>query len=512
MIRYSGHVVLGGILLAAGGAASAQTAPEAAPVPPGAPAGEPAVGAPPAAAPPAPVSPPADLTPRLDEVEQVARIAARKQELLEETLAAKAKEAPGVTADDNGFSIRSADRAYLLRIRAQLQTDGRFFAGNDAYEAGDTFLIRRFRPGMDGTLFSLVDYRLVADFAGGTVQIMEAYLDLHPREWLRLRAGKYKGVIGLERLQSDADLPVLERALDQNLSSQREFGAQLWGNVAGVVTYVVGIVNGSPDDTNPDTADTNHGKDFQGRLFIQPFRMPGLERLGNLGVGVSASTGNRKARLPVSVNGSPVPVTPAATGLGPYKTAGQNTFFTYYAPANDTTGVLTTFGNGRASHLNPQLYYYIGPFGLLAEYVWSRQAVQRGNSTAVLTNEATHATASFVVGGREGYDGPTPTNPFDLAKGTLGALELAVQASWLKVDPLTFGDPNVAGSTAYADPTKSARAAKAWALNATWVPRRSVHLGVMFEQTRFDGGAGTAMAVTNRPTENLILGRGQVNF
>jgi phosphate-selective porin OprO/OprP len=512
MIRYTGHAVLAAALsMLAGGTAAAQSAPAEAPPPSPAPEAPPPE-APPAAAPtPAPAAP-ADVGPRLDEIDQIARVAARKQEIFEEALAAKAKEAPSVTADDNGFSIRSADRAYLLRIRAQVQTDGRFFAGNDAYEANDTFLVRRFRPGVDGTLFSLVDYRMVADFAGGTVQIMEGYVDLHPWECLRLRTGKFKGTIGLERLQGDADLPLFERALDMNLSSQREFGVNLWGNVAGVVTYVVGIVNGAPDDTNPDTADLNHGKDFQGRLFIQPFRVPGLERLGNLGVGVSASTGNRKGRLPVAVNGSPVPVTPAATGLGPYKTAGQNTFFSYYAPTNDTTGALTTFGNGRASHLDPQLFYYIGPFGLLAEIVWSRQAVQRGNNTAVLTNKAAHGTASFVIGGREGYDGPTPTHPFDPAQGQWGALELAAQLSWLKVDPLTFGDPNVPGSTAYADPTKSAQSATAWGVNAAWVPRRSLHLGVLYERTKFEGGAGTTMAITDRPTENLVLGRAQVNF
>jgi phosphate-selective porin OprO/OprP len=208
----------------------------------------------------------------------------------------------------------------------------------------------------------------------------------------------------------------------------------------------------------------------------------------------------------------PIPTVASVTGLGSYKTAGQNTFFSYYAPATDTTGAQTAFANGRATHLNPQLYYYVGPFGVLGEYVWSKQAVQRGNNVANLANQSAHGTVSFVIGGRESYEGPTPTAPFDPAKGKWGALELAAQLSWLKVDPLTFGDPNVAGSTAYADPTKSARSATAYGFNATWVPRRSVHYGLLFEQTRFKGGAGTAMAVTNRPTENLLLGRAQVNF
>jgi phosphate-selective porin OprO/OprP len=457
-------------------------------------------------------APAPDASARLDEIEQVARIADRKREILEEELAKKAKESPSITADDSGFAIKSADRAYVLRINTQLQLDGRFFLDNDALEANDTFLVRRFRPGISGTLFNLVDYRLTPDFAGGQAQIFDGYVDIHPAEWLRLRVGKYKGVVGLERLQSDADLPLLERALDQNLSPTRELGVQLWGAIAGgFLVYAAGIVNGVPDNANTDT-DTNHAKDFQGRLFVQPFKLPGFDWLGNLGLGFSATTGNRKGKLPTAVSGSPVPTVASVTGLGSYKTAGQNTFFSYYTPATDTTGALTTFANGRSTHLNPQLYYYIGPFGALGEYVWSKQAVQRGSSTANLANQSAHGTLSFVVGGREGYDGPTPTYNFDPAKGKLGALELAAQLSWLKVDPLTFGDPNVPGSTAYADPTKNPRSATAYGFNAAWVPRRSFHLGLLFEQTRFKGGAGTTMAITNRPTENLLLGRAQVNF
>ena len=68
------------------------------------------------------------------------------------------------------------------------------------------------------------------------------------------------------------------------------------------------------------------------------------------------------------------------TGLSPYRTAGQNTFFQYLAPATDTTGALTTFAHERSTRINPQLYYYYGSFGLLAEYLWLKQGVQKGNA------------------------------------------------------------------------------------------------------------------------------------
>ncbi len=70
----------------------------------------------------------------------------------------------------------------------------------------------------------------------------------------RFRVGKFKAPIGLERLQSDADLPVLERGLDQNLSSSRELGVQLWGDIAGgIVNYAIGIFNGAIDSSSATT-------------------------------------------------------------------------------------------------------------------------------------------------------------------------------------------------------------------------------------------------------------------
>jgi len=470
----------------------------------------------PAAAPPAdalPAPPASALTPadvaRLDEVEQLARIADRKHELLEEAAEKRAKEAPKLGVDDKGFSIGLPDKSYSLKIRGLLQTDGRFFYDSDALQANDTFLIRRFRPSIEGTLFNLVDYRLLPEFAG-TVQIMDAYLDLHPRPWLRLRAGKQKAPIGLERLQSDADLPLLERALDQNLSNQRDVGVQLWGEIAdGLVTYVAGIFNGAADTTGADT-DLNHAKDINGRLFFQPFRPESLRDLGNLGIGVSFGTGNRKGRLPTAVSGLPIPSSPASTGLSPFRTSGQNTFFQYLAPGTDTTGAGTTFAHERSTRVNPQLFYYYGPFGLLGEYLWLKQGVQKGNTTAELTHQAAHGSLSFSFGGTEGFDGVTPEHPFDPSKGHVGAFQLAARLGWLKIDDDTF--------PTYANPVASARSATQYAGGFAWVPRRVVRLTINFEQTRFKGGAGTAaMGMTpadiqDRKTENVIIGRAQVNF
>jgi len=456
--------------------------------------------------PPVPVVSP-DLAARLDEIEPLARIAARKHELLEEEAAKKAKESVSVVTDDKGTGFKSGDGSYTLKIHGLVQSDGRFLLGDDVLQDKDTFLIRRFRPSLDGTLFGLVDYRFVPDFAGSQVQVFDAYVDIHPFDWLRFRAGKFKAPIGLERLQADPDLSFVERSLDQNLSTTRDAGLLLWGDVAGgIVNYALGVVNGGADGTNADV-DTNHAKDFVGRLFFQPVKSASLSDWGSLGLGIAGSTGERKG-LP------PQGTTAAAPGLPSFRTFGQNTFFQYLAPGSDPSGTGTTFAHLRASRLNPQLYYYVGPLGIQAEYIVSRQSVQKGNDQATLDHKAAHATASFVFNGRNGYDGATPLVPFDRAKGAWGAVEVAFRYGWLKLDPHTFADAAVPASVAYANKLTSARQAQSLGVAVNYVPRRSFRLALAFERTLFDGGAVAADKKTeaDRKTEDALIGRAQVNF
>lgn len=445
----------------------------------------------------------ADLAARIDDIEQAARIALRKHEVLEEEAAKRAKEAAVTGVDEKGFAFKSADGSYALRVRGLLQADGRFFLNDPPLGMRDTFLIRRFRPSLDGTLFGLADFRFVPDFAGGAAAVFDAYLDVHPVPWARLRFGKMKQPLGLERLQSDSDLPLPERALTQNLSTTRDVGVQLWGDVANaLVHYAIGVFNGGADNTNTDL-DVNHAKDVVGRLLLQPFRHESLRLYGSLGLGVSASTGNRRGTL---AQGTAA----ADPQLPTFRTFGQREFFRYVS--STTTPASTVIANGRASRLNPHFFYFNGAFGLLAEYLWSRQEVQKGTAVAELTHRAAHATVSFAVNGNEGVEGVTPVAAFDPAKGAWGALELAGRVSALWIDDQTFVDP-AGGAVGFADPLVAARRAVAWAAAATYVPRRSLRVAVGFEQTRFQGGGGgTAAAPLDKNTENTLVARVQGSF
>ena len=64
---------------------------------------------------------------RLDELDAQIRVLARQMEIDKEQAAAAAKSAPVVQAARDGFSFRSADGAFRLRLRGYVQSDGRFF-------------------------------------------------------------------------------------------------------------------------------------------------------------------------------------------------------------------------------------------------------------------------------------------------------------------------------------------------------------------------------------------------
>jgi phosphate-selective porin OprO/OprP len=97
-----------------------------------------------------------------------------------------------------GFVIGTADRSTEIRFRALVQLDGHAYFGEMAQPMPDTFLIRRARPWVEGTLFGIVDFRLMPEFGRGQASIADAYLELRAWQWLRLRAGKYRSpsVIG----------------------------------------------------------------------------------------------------------------------------------------------------------------------------------------------------------------------------------------------------------------------------------------------------------------------------
>jgi phosphate-selective porin OprO/OprP len=460
----------------ASAAVQAQPVPEA-PPPPDAPPPPP----PPEPAPSAVVDPA-----RVDDIDQRSRILERKLELLEEGAATRKTTDVLVTANDRGFNAKSADGAFSFRLRGLLQADGREFVKDDVLALRSTFLLRKVRPIFEATLFNLVDLRIMPDFGGGTTVLQDAYADVRLTSWLAVRGGKWKAPLALERHQSDAAVVFPERGLPTFLSSNREVGFGLTGAVlGGAVQYDVGVFNGGLDNGTEDL-DTNQAKDVIGRLFFLPFKGDPYSPLASFGFGIGGSTGKQR--------GTPAAgTTAAAPQLPAYRTIGQQSFFTY---ANDVVA------RGRRSRISPQLYYYVGPVGLLAEYIQTQQTVLKGTESALLKHQSWQVAAFFVLGGKPLFEGTSVTQPFDPARGTLGALELGLRFGQIDIDDAAF-----AGKT-YADPARSATRASSAGAVLNWHWSRNLKWSLSYEHGWFEGGA----AGGDRKPENVLFQRIQVAY
>jgi len=382
--------------------------------------------------------------------------------------------------------MKSADENVILNVGGVLQADGRFYVDNPKTEPTNTFLLRRARIIVQGTLFHYYDFRIMPDFAGSTTVLYDAFLDIHYWMEARLRVGKFKPPIGLEQLQEDRDVEFVERALPTQLVPNRDVGAQLWGDLlGGTVTYYAGIFNGVPDAGNVVNGDkdTNNDKDYEGRIFTHPFKLSEIAPLAGLGVGVSGSYGHERG----------------AANVPTYVTTGQSTFFSYLA---------TTIAAGGQSRISPQGDYYWGPLGFLGEYVSSSLDVSNGAAgklqrTARVVNQAWQTAATVVLTGEKAsFIGVRPRNRFDPKNGNWGAFELAARYSTLKVDGDAF--------PLFASAAVSARQAEAWGTGINWYLTSNVKAVVDYEQTDFKGGAAAGLG--NRPVEKVVLSRFQIVF
>ena len=449
----------------------------------------------------------ADLKARLDAQEQQIKVLERKLELNDEAAKAATTSTATVKASPKGFSLQSPDNQNVLKVRGVLHFDGHRYFDDITPATADTWLFRRVRPTIEGTLNGIYDFRFTPDFAGGKTIILDAFVAARLKPWAVVTAGKFKVPVGLERYVSASDLRFIERGFPTSLVPNRDLGVQLGGDISGgVVSYSVGYFNGVTDggssDGNTPTADTENDTkgDWAARVFVQPFLNSDNFALRGLGFGIAGtyvdSTGSTTTTL-----------------LPGYRTPGQQTFFSYRA--SSAAGVVPatngTFADGERLRITPQAYYSIGSFGVLGEYVKLSQDVTRVTPTAgtrsqQLDNSAWQVQfAWFVTGEDESFKGFTPANVFSLENHTWGALELVARYHELDIDDDAF----VGGANSFANPATAASKASAWGIGVNWYLNQNVKLSANYDVTTFEGGAA---AGADRPDEKALFTRVGLSF
>ncbi len=426
---------------------------------------------------------------QIQDLDQKVRILGRQRELDQESAVASAKALPKISAGADGFSFTSADTNFSLALHGVLQVDSRSFFANDNVQGDNSFLLRRARPILQGTVYRDFDFVFVPDFGGSVVQIFDAYVNYRYAPELQLQAGKFKSPVGLEALQSDVNILFNERSLATDLVPNRDVGFALHGDLFnGAASYAAGIFNGAPDYSGTTTnADFDSFKAFAGRVFFQPLKNSDVAVLKGFGFGLGGSYEQDHAWTNT-----------ASTGLTPgYTTDGQQKFFTY------TNGVA---GHGTHWRIAPQGSYYYGPLGVFGEYVISNQQIRNvpRHLNADLQNTAWDISGSWLLTGEDAApNGVVPKHPFDPKRRQWGAWQVVGRFAELDVDNRAF--PN------YANPNTSASEAKAWAAGLNWYLNRNIRVDASFSHTWFDGGTGPGATVTKQP-ENVLFTRIQLGF
>jgi len=400
----------------------------------------------------------------------------RKLEVQEEAQAAKSGQ-PLVGAGSDGFYLRSPDRKFDVRLRGYAQLDGRYFTEEDE-SFDDTFVFRRVRPIVEGTLGGVVDFRIMPDFASSSPVLQDAHMNLRYVDEANLMAGRFKAPFGLERLQSASALLFVERALPTQLAPNRDLGLMVHSSslLEGALQYQVALMNGVNDGGSAESDDAD-GKDLVARVFGHPFQDSTVEWLSGLGLGVAVDYGRQEDGTPAG-----------------YRASGQATFFSY-ASGTELTGSRLRW--------SPQLYYAWGPFGLLGEYVRSSTDLERAGRDERFDHDAWQIAVHYVLTGENAsYKGVVPRRDLAPSKGAWGAWEVKARHHALHVDPDVF-------DFGFADPARSAERATAWGLGLNWYLNRWLKIALDYERTSFDGGGAEG---GDRDAESAVFVRWQLAY
>lgn len=486
---------------------------------------------------------------RFEELDQEIRILKRKHELEQEAGETAKKATAIVNASSSGFSLGAADGSFSIRFRGIVQADHRLFlegandvrnrtdqrAGNlnvdGFHDANNTWLLRRLRPTLEATFWGKYDFRIMPDFANGNVVLFDGYLDARLDPAFKVRVGKFKSFVALERLQSASDIKLIERSYVSNaLLPNRDLGIAVHGDVLNnTLNYALGLMNGVTDGGNISAGPQfSGGKEFTGRIFATPFRNHETA-LRDLGVGVAATyisiIGERNLNFTDTT-----PADATRNGLPTYLTDGQNTFFRYSS---------ATVADGARIRVSPQAYYYIGPLGVISEYARVIQDVSlstggsppgggAGSNTVITPNtgktlqhQAWHVTVSYILTGEDAsFQAVKPRHNFDFGD-RWGAWEVVGRYGEIMLDDDTFKNPAGTSFTgAYANLSESAKRARSWTVGLNWYLNPNTRISADYSETRFDGGAAAGITpinavgtnVLDRQDERAFFSRFQLSF
>ena len=388
--------------------------------------------------------------------------------------------APPFQEPFKGFYIRSPDKAFSLRFTGQIQADYREYLNTKDRTDIDTFLLRRARFGLEATLFQYYEFRFLPDFGQGTTIVQDAYMNVHYWDAVQFEIGRFKQPISYEQLIQDRYVPTLERSIIDQLVPARDLGAMVHGEDVfnNRLDYGLSVSNG---EINGNSTDLNDHKDVDGRIAIRPLNSPDLPGfLHYFQVGVSSGFGiEQEAMSPATL-----------------KMPDTVPFLNFNS---------TVRADGIRTRLCPELAYFYGPFGFLAQYYDEHQDMRPSATGAGYQYLTDVPFTGYVFLATMFLTGETrttwseqifPLRPFDprCPVSQPGAWELVARVSRLDV-----GDVFNPGNAQLVNPAKNSNEAMEFTLGFNWYFNGWVRIQFNYEHDMF----GQPVALGSLPENDL---------
>ena len=201
-----------------------------------------------------------------------------------------------------GFRFETEDEEFQLQVHLESQIDARIWGQRNQVPANSGLFLPRQRIFFNGNITRRIDYEFSINRGlGGTINILNAYINLHFDDRFELRMGRFFTPLTYDQYAiSNYWLPTPERSIfTTNVGLGRQIGLMGWGYLFDKrLDYAAGIFNGSRNSFES----LNNGVDFVGFLNARPFQeSESLKFARALNLGSSVAFGSQdQAPVPLA--------------------------------------------------------------------------------------------------------------------------------------------------------------------------------------------------------------------
>jgi len=190
----------------------------------------------------------------------------------------------------DGLLLWTTQNDYRIHIGGRIHQDWGWGDADGKVERDlgtllDGALFRRLRLRMDGTIYEIMDWVTEIEFAGGTAQPSDVYMDLKRLPFVGgFRAGHFKEPFSLEQLTSDNYVTFLERSLlDDAFVPARNLGFMLHNELWDErLTWAIGCFRPETEAAGFDFGNRDYS--ITGRITVLPWYEADGRFLFHLGV------------------------------------------------------------------------------------------------------------------------------------------------------------------------------------------------------------------------------------